>query len=198
MNNRANSPYLRAVSAVLAMGAAVFSLCSRSIADDGFHDPSSDEARIRRGYEIAPVPLNLKGKDWRLVGLGSHFVNAVADCNGCHTADPSVEYAPGGNPYFKGNQPKVINQSTYLAGGHTFAEFLQILRTGEDLDHLHPNCTATLLTNCFPFNGDLVQIMPWPVFQSLKEQDIRAIYEYLSAIPCIEGPASGELHNDCV
>lgn len=231
MSNRANSPYPRAVCAALAIGAAVLSVCSRSIADDGFHDLSGDEARIRRGYEIAPVPLNLKGKDWRLVGLGSYFVNAVADCNGCHTADPSVEYAPGGNPYFKGNQPKVINQSTYLAGGrnfgalipgtpnivsrnltpdksgraaggHTFAEFLQILRTGEDLDHLHPNCTATLLTNCFPgkqpFNGDLLQIMPWPVFQSLKEQDIRAIYEYLSAIPCIEGPASGELHNDCV
>ena len=27
--------------------------------------------------------------------------------------------------------------------------------------------------------------MPWPNFQDLTDYDIRAIYEYLSAIPCI-------------
>lgn len=25
--------------------------------------------------------------------------------------------------------------------------------------------------------------MPWPVFQSMTDRDLRAIYEYLSAIP---------------
>jgi len=31
----------------------------------------------------------------------------------------------------------------------------------------------------------------------MRERDLRAIYEYLSAIPCIAGPPAGVLHNDC-
>jgi len=48
-----------------------------------------------------------------------------------------------------------------------------------------------------PFDGTRLQIMPWPAYQSLTDHDLRAIYEYLSAIPCIAGPATGVLHNDC-
>ena len=194
------------------------------------HRDESDEQRIRVRFEIAPVPLNLRGKDPALVGLGSYLVNASGGCDDCHSASPATEFAPGGNPYFKGNPPKVINQAVYLgggrnfgalipgtpeivsrnltpdktgrpAGGRTFYEFVEIMRTGMDLDHLHPNCSATVTTNCFPaaqpFNGDLLQIMPWPVFQSLTEHELRAIYEYLGAVPCLEGPPSGVLHNDC-
>jgi hypothetical protein len=199
-------------------------------ADD--HGSDDDWRRIRRGFEIAPVPLNLEGKNLKLVGLGSYFVNAIGSCNDCHSTGPATEFAPGGNPYFKGNPPKVINQSVYLGGGRsfgslipgtpeivsrnltpdktgrpiggrTFEEFVQIIRTGVDLDHLHPNCTTDVATSsvCFPkdqpFNGDLLQVMPWPILQSLNERDLRAIYEYLKAIPCISGPATGVLHNDC-
>ena len=64
------------------------------------HESDSTDSRVQRGLEIAPVPLNLAGKDRTLVGLGSYLVNATADCNGCHTASPQVEFAPGGNPYF--------------------------------------------------------------------------------------------------
>jgi hypothetical protein len=39
--------------------------------------------------------------------------------------------------------------------------------------------------------------MPRPVYQSMRERDLRGIYEYLSAVPCIEGPPSGVLRNDC-
>jgi len=60
-----------------------------------------------------------------------------------------------------------------------------------DLDHLHPNLPP-------PFDGSLLQIMPWPTFQNMTDHDLRAIYEYLSAIPCIQGPpAPDPLHNDC-
>jgi hypothetical protein len=212
------------IAALIVSGAAL----SPTLAHD--EDRRPDEANVRRGFEIAPVPLNLRGKDRDLVGLGSYLVNAVASCNDCHSAGPAVEFAPGGNPYFKGNPPTVINQSVYLGGGRNFgalvpgtpeiisrnltpdrtgrpvggrtlAEFEYILRTGADLDHLHPNCSATIVTNCFPaalpFNGDLLQIMPWPIFQNLTRRDVRAIYEYLSAVPCIAGPATGVLHNDC-
>jgi hypothetical protein len=195
-------------------------------------DRDSEAAMIRRGLEIAPVPLDFRDKDRALVGLGSYLVNAVAGCNGCHSAGSATEYASGGNPYFKGNLPTVVNQATYLGGGRNFGalipgtpeivsrnltpdrtgrpvggrsfeEFLHILRTGDDLDHLHPNCSASTTTNCFPaqqpFNGDLLQIMPWPDFQYFTRHQVRAIYEYLGSISCIEGPpAPSVLHNDCI
>src|SRR5512146_728298 len=45
-------------------------------------------------------------------------------------------------------------------GGHTFDEFLTIMRTGEDYDHVHPNCTGAPDGNCLlpPFNGDVLQV----------------------------------------
>jgi len=76
-----------------------------------------------------------------------------------------------------------------------------ILRTGVDMDHLHPTCTGGVINaGCVPppFDGDLLQVMPWPNFGNMTDHDLRAIYEYLSAIPCIAGPpAPSPLHNDC-
>jgi hypothetical protein len=214
------------VAALAAFGAGP----SWSDSDDGGQSNDGGQSKIQIGYAVAPVPLALRGKDRALVGLGSYIVNVVADCNGCHSV-PQFTYANGGNPYFKGNQPKVVNQATYLSGGQDFGqlipgtpnivsrnltpdktgkpaggrswpEFREILRTGVDLDHLHPNCSATVSSDCFPahqpFNGDLLQVMPWPAFQSLTDHDLRAIYEYLSAVPCIAGPPTGVRHNDCL
>ena len=87
------------------------------------------------------------------------------------------------------------------AGGLRFEQFLTILRTGKDYDQIHPNCTGAPDGNCLlpPFNGDLLQVMPWPVHQNMTEHDIRAIYEYLSSIPCIDTDIAGApvLRNDC-
>ncbi|AXC13121.1 CytoChrome c, class I [Acidisarcina polymorpha] len=190
---------------------------------------TNEDAQIRRGYEIAPVPLNLKGKNWRAVGLGSYLVNAVGSCNDCHSASVETQFLPGGNPYF--NQPTKINPATYLGGGrdfgklegpdspdiisrnltpdksglpeggHTFEQFLTIMRTGKDYDHLHPNCSSTITTNCLtpPFDGSLLQIMPWPTYHEMTDHDLHAIYDYLSAVPCVESSPdpSNPLHNDC-
>jgi hypothetical protein len=191
------------------------------------HELDSTDPRVQRGFEVAPVPLSLAGKDRALVGLGSYFVNVTSGCNDCHTASPQTQFAPGGNPYF--GQPMVVNQSTYLGGGRdfgplipgtphivsrnltpdktgkpvggrSFAEFREIVRTGVDLDHLHPPCSSTITTGCLPtpFDGNLLQIMPWPSFRFFSDHELQAIYEYLSAVPCIEGPpAPSVLHNDC-
>lgn len=151
--------------------------------------PDNEGSRIKIGFEIAPVPLNLKGKNRGLVGLGSYIVNAQGGCNDCHTNPP---FAPGGDP-FEG-QPKVINAENYLAGGVafgpfisrnltpdpvtglpanlTFAQFEQVIRTGADLKNIPP--------------APLLQVMPWPVYQEMTDRDLRAIYEYLSAIPHAE------------
>jgi len=42
----------------------------------------NSDSRIEQGFDIAPVPLNLEGKNRALVGLGSYIVNAQGDCNG--------------------------------------------------------------------------------------------------------------------
>jgi hypothetical protein len=192
-------------------------------------DDERDESRIHVGFQIAPVPLNLDDKDRGLVGLGSYLVNAAGSCNDCHSAGPATQYAPGGNPYFgqpkKLNPATYLgggrdfgpfpgptspvhiisrnltpDRTGLPEGGRTFAEFREIMRTGIDLDKVHPTCSPMVTTNCLPppFKGELLQIMPWPVYQSLTDHDLRAIYEYLSAVPCIEGPpAPSLLHNDC-
>jgi hypothetical protein len=210
------------VGAAVTVGAIVFAgLVSNTKTVRAVDDEGNDESKIHRGFEVAPVPLNLDGKNRALVGLGSFIVNAQADCNGCHTPDPATEFAPGGNPYF--GQPTKVNPATYLSGGqdfgpfpgpgspihiisrnltpdktglpeggHTFEEFRQIIRMGTDMDHLHPNLPP-------PFRGDLLQIMPWPVYRNMSDRELRAIYEYLSAIPCLEGSTdrTSPLHNDC-
>ena len=73
------------------------------------------DSRVATGFRISPVPLNVRGKNPALVGLGSYLVNAVGGCNDCHT-HPS--FAEGGDPFV--GQPEVINAAEYLAGGRTF------------------------------------------------------------------------------
>lgn len=185
-------------------------------------DDQREESRIRRGFEIAPVQLNLPGKNRALVGLGSYIVNAVGDCNGCHSAGPPTEFAgPTGNPYllsppFSGKVQ--VNTATYLgggrdfgpyvnlphlysrnltpdktglpAGGHSFEEFIEIMREGMDFDQVHPSCTGPgTPANCLaaPFNGSELQIMRWPFFRNMTDHELRAVYEYLSAVPCNPG-----------
>jgi len=119
-------------------------------------------------------------------------------------------------------------------GGHTLSEFVQIMRTGIDFDQIHPTCTQAQLNtinnpgsmtlaqlqaavnNCIPTgvipgttfdnepDGSLLQIMPWAAFANLTDYDLEAIYEYLSAIPCINNTlplapagAPDELLNNC-
>ena len=179
----------------IAVWVTALTLTAAATRDDD-HGRGDDESRIREGLEMARVQLDMHRKDRALVGLGSYLVNAVGDCNGCHSG-PSGQFAPGGDP-FQG-QPKQINQAAYLSGvtplfgpffiprnltpdktgraegGASFEEFKGILRTGVDPDHAHPQF------------GPYLQVMPWPNFQEMTENDLRAIYEYLSAIPCIEG-----------
>jgi len=186
---------------------------------------NASDLRIERGFEIAPVPLNLEGKNRDLVGLGSYIVNTEG-CNDCHDAGPPTEYVvPGGNPYF--GKPKQVNTKYYLGGGRDFLalvpgsahiisrnltpapnnktglpggditleKFFEIFRHGTDFDNLHPNCPlgAAPNTTCIPapFDGNLLQVMPWPNLKDLTDHETRAIYEYLRAVPCIQGNYPG-------
>jgi hypothetical protein len=185
----------------------------------------SEESRVQQGFAISPVQLNLAGKNRALVGSGSYIVNGPAFCDGCHNPGPgNNSWFPGGNPFF--GQPAIVNPVGYMGGGrdfqtiglthiitrnitpdinglpagHTFEEFRLIMRTGIDLDHIHPTCPGPPAVGCLPApnDGNLLQGMPWPYYQYLTDHDLRAIYEYLTAIPCVSGPpAPNLLHNDC-
>ncbi len=151
-----------------------------------------DESRVRQGLAIAPLELDLRGRNRALVGLGSYHVNAVASCVDCHTNFP--QYLPGGNPFL--GQPEQVNTDNYLRGGRPFPavdptgvehpivsrnlrlenglpagltldEFVDVLRNGTDHDH----------------PGRLLQLMPWPTLRKMTDHDLLAIYEYLSTLP---------------
>ena len=151
----------------------------------------ADEFRqIRRGYEIAPVPLKLAGKDWELVGLGSYLVNTTG-CNDCHT---HPNWADNKSPYILNQQPGQINTTEYMAGGRIFgpvtspvaisanitpdsngrpagltlAGFLEVMHTGHD-----PRDPP----------DDVLQVMPWPLYRWKTDHELIAMYEYLRAIP---------------
>ena len=187
---------------------------------------SGQDSRINIGLDAAPVPLNLVRKNIALVGLGSYFVNVVGDCNGCHSAGPPTQYVKGGNPYMNQpkhvnpatylgggrdfgalipNSAHIVSRnltpdaSRRPIGGDTFAHFLEVIRTGVDPDHLHPPCTGAPDASCIPapFDGNLLQVMPWPNLKSMSDYDLRAIYEYLSTVPCVQGNYPGEPANRC-
>ena len=81
--------------------------------------PAQGASEIKRGAEVAPIPLNMKGLNPALVREGSFIVNAQGGCNDCHTVP---QYAPGGNPFF--GQPEIVNEPCYLAGGGVFGPFV--------------------------------------------------------------------------
>jgi len=193
------------------------------------HEEDQD-ARSRRGLEIAPVPLNLHGKSRALVGLGSYIMNAASDCNSCHTLNPMAEFVPGANPYLLAQNPAKVNPAVYLGGGSDFgtldpdgksahiisrnltpdktgrpegganyAEFREHIRNGTDTDNWHPTCTeGSLGPHCVPppFDGTKLQVMPWPTYKNMTDLDLRAIYTYLSAIPCLEGDPGNPAGSD--
>ena len=75
------------------------------------------------GLKIAPVKLNMTGKDSTLVGYGSYIVNAQADCNGCHTSNPTgSEYGASNNPFLRAplNSNPQVDAQYYLGGGQNF------------------------------------------------------------------------------
>lgn len=85
-------------------------------------------------------------------------------------------------------------------GGRSLSDFMQIMRTGVDLDQLHPNC-PTNAPSCLnpPFNGALLQVMRWPDLQDMTDRQLTAIYTFLSAIPCVDTVIAGQpqLRNVC-
>jgi hypothetical protein len=180
----------RWIGQVVGLVAGIVLLCTHPIfAAEGLECLNGEFPKSLHGLSIAPVPLNVEGKNLRLVGLGSYIVNAQGGCNDCHTNPP---YVPGGDPFL--GEPEQINAAAYLAGGMafgpfssanltacadgkpggvTFEQFVQVMRTGVDLNDGQDG----------PPNTPILQVMPWPVYGKMTDCDLRAIYEFLRAIP---------------
>lgn len=190
--SRTKAYVIPATTMVLIAGLGISTAPHKAVADT----PDADESRIQEGFRIAPVPLNLTGKNRELVGLGSYIVN-TGECADCHS---NPWFLPGGSPFL--GQPEQVNKAGYLGGGRTFAggtvtarnitpdafgrpagytfdQFRLVIRTGIDLKHLPPFIPSA--------SHDLLQVMPWPAFDDWTDHDLEAVYEYLSAIPCVEG-----------
>ena len=133
--------------------------------------------RAKLGLEIAPVALDLTGKTGdqiEAIGQGSYWVNAVIDCSGCHTADPT-KYLGGGVqfpfavPGETGDYVVSRNLTPDATTGLKLSEadFITALTTGED----------------FSASGQVLIVMPWINFRWMHTDDLKSIYAYLKAIP---------------
>ena len=176
---------------VMLSVAVVGSLMSIPLATvaDNPNGKGEDESKIQQGFAIAPVPLNLRGKNRALVGLGSYIVN-TGGCNDCHTVPP---YAPGRDPFL--GQPPQVNAATYLGGGDHFGPFISRNIT-PDANGLPAGLTRDQFIAAFRTgidkDGAILQVMPWPVFGLKTDRDLNAIYEYLTSIPSLSGPGPSD------
>ena len=62
--------------------------------------------------------------------------------------------------------PNLTPDARGLPAGNTLEQFVRLMRTGRD-----------------PDDGHILQVMPWPVYRNMTDRDLRAVYQYLRAIP---------------
>ena len=174
-------------SVLFALSAAALSVALLGAAaqdDKRGGDPETE--RIIRGFQIAPVHLNLRGKDRNMVGLGSYIVNAQSACSDCHT---NPQFTPGHDPYL--GEPAQINTARYLAGGRSFGPVISANITpdedGKPAGLTFPEFRNLIRTGHDPDDPDeILQVMPWPYFRNMNDHELKAIYAYLSAIPHVD------------
>jgi hypothetical protein len=104
---------------------------------------------------------NRGGIDWRDF-YGGGQVNAA-------------HYLAGGQQFGPFTSANITPDANGHPAGLTLAQFKNVIRTGHDPDPAE--------------GGRLLQVMPWPTYQNMTDNDLRAIYEYLRSIPHAEpGP----------
>lgn len=143
------------------------------MADDSAQEQSTRAAasellasRVAVGYRINPVELRLRGKNRLLVGLGSYLVNGGDPFKGETEIINTAQFLAGGRQFGPITSANITPDENGRPAGLMFEEFEHVLRTGED-------------------EGEILQVMPWNVYGKLTRFDLRAIYEYLSAIPSL-------------
>jgi hypothetical protein len=94
-------------------------------------------------------------------------------------------------------QPKQINTAVYLSGGRQFlksdgsvlttsANITPDKITGRPAGLTLQEFLLALQTGHDPKDGDILQVMPWPLYQWKTPRDLTAMYEYLRVIPPLD------------
>lgn len=180
--------------------------CHYLSAPPNFGNPNFNYLASHNPYFLSQGPTRIDPSGY--LGGGNNFFTAIFANVGQGTAYGAYL---GPNIIARNLTP---DKNGLPEGGHTLSQFIEIMQTGVDMDHIHPTCTSPTAgpggtpapPNCIPppVNGDVLQVMPWPVFHNMSVSDLTAIYEYLSTIPCIDNSTSippagapNELRNDC-
>lgn len=169
----------------------------------------SGRSNWARGIAIDPLDTRDLDDSKRAFGRGSYLVNSQGDCTSCHTwnrwANSTSLFLP---PEFKNNTVSFLSggrtfvppppvaaalhearaQSSNLTGAtngffheaaSTFDRFEAVIRTGTHADETPPRPLA------FP--------MPASTFAKLLDDDLFAIYTYISTIPARTGGADKQI-----
>ncbi|HEY7302933.1 MAG TPA: hypothetical protein VH601_02375 [Bryobacteraceae bacterium] len=154
----------------------------------------------QQGKKINPVPLNLQGRSAQRAYLGSYLVNGHGGCNSCHTCPAykaSNPYKLGGSALPPADDPGPINTANFMAGGTPFpgrgtpfqGSTLTSPNLTPDSSGRPGGMTFEDFRNAMQNGevskkpGHVLLVMPWPVYRHLYDNDLRAIYAYLSSIP---------------
>jgi hypothetical protein len=162
----------------------------------------------RRGLSISPLALasgkhghddeDRGGRGAGSVGLGSYIVNAFAHCNDCHTRPDRTpdgarvntgSFLTGGTvfatppplrpvlKYVRGTSANLLGASHgfFQEPDDSYARFREIMRTGTLVDETPPRPLA------FPMS------LVAPNLAKLLEADLRAVYDYVKAVPATTG-----------
>lgn len=177
---------------------------ARPLPPDGGVDPDN----VLYGLALLPTAVPSKfgaldAEQQAQFGRGSYLVNAVADCNGCHT-NPSRDFKQGPT-YLK------VNTAAYLAGGAVwsvqpfrqattgFVRTMAANLTGTSNGFFHktqisfPLFEGLLATGLHVEDPDphpLAWPMQWQHFRLMTLADLEAVYTYMRYL---DSPAADKL-----
>jgi hypothetical protein len=168
---------------------------------------TGDPDGVALGRAIQPLAeptgvASLSSADQTRFGRGSYIVNAVAQCNDCHTS-------PSTNP-FPPQPPFTINTAAYLTGGavfkvppplqpvmHTTRTMAENL-TGQTNGYItaadqtaFETTITTGLHQDRAGNPPLGFPMPADVFKNMTAEDLASVFVYLKNLTPISGTADG-------
>jgi len=109
-------------------------------------------------------------------------------------------------PSPNGNVATPTSSTPYYAeGGIDWITYWGVLHNGVDIDQLLTQCSSGTKgpAGCVeaPANAYVLQVMPWPAIRLLTDNDLNAVWQYLSAIPCttnlsnVNGPSGSNIAN---
>ncbi len=104
------------------------------------------------------------------------FKQLVANFNVSH-------YVAGGQCFGPFMARNLTPDTTGRPEGLTQAEFIKVMRTGEDI---HCEKFPTDPICALGPDTPVLQVMPWPTYHSMTNDDLKAIYTYLTALPSAE------------